>query len=66
MTIGSEEMDVDRIQGEYQAVASKIANRRLSDFLDFNVGAPCMESDLIITGLILGYPIWSTVSVMWM
>ena len=45
---------------------SKIANRRLSDFLDFNVGTPGMESDLIITGLILGYPIWSTVSVMWM
>ncbi len=55
-----------KIQGEYQAVASKIANRRLSDFLDFNVGTPGMESDLIITGLILGYPIWSTVSVMWM
>ena len=41
-------------------------SRKLSDFLDFNISTPDIDSDLIIAGLILGYPVWSTVSVMWM
>lgn len=55
-----------KTEGEYKTFTSKIANRKLSDFLDFNIGTPDKYSDVIITGLILGYPIWSTVSVLWM
>ncbi len=55
-----------KTDGEYQKFLARIMNHRLSDFLDFGISTPRIDSDVIITGLILGYPVWSTVSVMWM
>ncbi len=55
-----------KTDGEYQKFRAKITNHRLSDFLDFDISTPRIDSDIIITGLILGYPVWSTISVMWM
>jgi len=55
-----------KTKGRYQDFRRRIASCKLSNFLDFDIGYPNSFSDVIITGLILGYPVWSTVAVMWM
>ncbi|TFG18612.1 MAG: hypothetical protein EU529_17250 [Promethearchaeota archaeon] len=57
---------VGEFEDEYQNFMLKISDHKLSDFLNFNISTPELDSDVIITGLILGYPVWSTVYVMWM
>ncbi len=55
-----------RTEGEYLNFRTRISNSKLSDYLGFDVGWPNSNSDFMIIGLILGYPVWSTVAVMWM
>ncbi len=52
---------------EFLNFYDKIRTRKISEYLqDFDYGKePKRDSDTIITGLILGYPVYSTVSVMW-
>ncbi|KKM77459.1 hypothetical protein LCGC14_1369800 [marine sediment metagenome] len=52
-------------EGEYLEFFRKMDGRRLEDFLDFEIANPDSDSDAMLTGLILGYPIWSTVSILW-
>ncbi len=40
---------------------NKIKSKKLKDFLNTPIGNPESDDDMIIVGLILGYPIWSTV-----
>jgi hypothetical protein len=71
--------DLDALKSDYQKYAqkleitnpewktfySKIQDKTLADFLTFDYMGSKKNSDVIITGLILGYPIYSTASVMW-
>lgn len=52
---------------EYLTFYNKIQNKKISDYLQgFDYAKEGKkESDDIITGLILGYPVYSTVSTMW-